>query len=61
MKYQVTLVVETTKPVLDYATQKHLVLWPLDLSLLTDDPKLKQTPGYEAPSAEQDGGPWIEH
>lgn len=55
------LVVETNKPVLDYATQKHLVLWPLDNNLLTDDPKLKQTPGYEAPSAEQDGGPWIEH
>lgn len=37
---------ENNTPLLDYATQKHLVLWPLDKSLLDDDNVLEQTPGY---------------
>lgn len=42
-----TNLIETNTPLLDYATQKHLVLWPLDKNLLGNDPKLLQTPGYQ--------------
>ena len=38
--------VVTNEPVLDYSTQKHLVLYPLDATLLGSDPELTQTPGY---------------
>lgn len=38
--------VVTNAPVLDYETQKHLVLYPLDEKLLGSDPELTQTPGY---------------
>lgn len=38
--------IETNTPVLDYSTQAHLVLWPLNQSLLNNDETLKQTPGY---------------
>ncbi|MBD5244046.1 MAG: RagB/SusD family nutrient uptake outer membrane protein [Barnesiella sp.] len=40
-------VIETNTPVLDYATQAHMVLWPLNQALLAADPDLKQTPGYK--------------
>lgn len=33
--------------VLDQKTESHKVLWPLELSLLNNDPALDQTPGYE--------------
>lgn len=52
--------VNTTTPVLDYSTQMHLVLWPLDNNLMGSDPALMQTPGYTY--TEQDRvQPWIEH
>lgn len=35
-----------TKPLLDKATEAHEVLWPLDKTILGNDPALKQTPGY---------------
>ena len=38
--------IATNTPVLDYATKKHMVLWPLDATLLGNDKSLKQTPGY---------------
>lgn len=38
--------ISTNTPVLDYATKKHMVLWPLDATLLGNDNSLKQTPGY---------------
>ncbi len=37
----------TQKPVLDYATQSHMLLWPINVGLLNQDPLLTQTPGYE--------------
>ena len=49
-----TFTIETNTPVLDYATQKHLVLYPLDTDLLDGDKLLRQNPGYEAP----DGQAW---
>lgn len=52
--------IETDVPVLDYATQKHLVLYPLDKNLLDGDKLLKQNPGYGAPKG-QEGGAWIEN
>jgi len=52
--------IETNKPVLDYETQKHLVLYPLDKTLLDGDKLLKQNPGYNAPAG-QEGGAWIEN
>lgn len=48
--------IETNTPVLDYSTQKHLVLYPLDRNLLDGDKLLKQNPGYAAP----DGQLWSE-
>lgn len=54
-------VIETNTPLLDYATQKHLVLWPLDKSLLDADNALTQTPGYATTATEQSGGNWIEN
>ncbi len=51
--------IETETPLLDYATQKHLVLWPLDGDLLDADPALTQTPGYT--TNKKSGGPWIEN
>jgi len=33
-------------PVLNYATEAHKVLWPVDLITLGNDPLLTQTPGY---------------
>ncbi len=46
-------VIETDVPVLDYATQKHLVLYPLDKTLLDHDKSLKQNPGYDAPKGQE--------
>lgn len=34
------------KPILDYTTEKHKLLWPVDVAVLNADPLLKQTPGY---------------
>lgn len=34
------------KAILDYTTEKHKLLWPVDVATLNADPKLKQTPGY---------------
>lgn len=50
-----TNLIETNTPLLDYATQSHLVLWPIDRSLLGADPELKQTPGYTTTT---DNGNW---
>lgn len=36
----------TQKPILDYATQSHMLLWPINVGLLNQDPLLTQTPGY---------------
>lgn len=47
--------IETNTPLLDYATQKHVVLWPLDKGTLDADDALTQTPGYS------DNIPWIEN
>jgi starch-binding outer membrane protein, SusD/RagB family len=33
-------------PVLDFGTEAHKVLWPVDASTLANDPLLTQTPGY---------------
>lgn len=51
-----TFTIDTNTPVLDYATQKHLVLYPLDKTLLDGDKLLKQNPGYDAPK----GQAWTE-
>lgn len=37
---------DTPKPVLDYATQSHMLLWPINVGLLNQNPLLTQTPGY---------------
>lgn len=54
--------ISTNTPLLDYATQMHLVLWPLDGNLLQSDDALMQTPGY---TSTVDQGkrqtPWIEN
>lgn len=47
--------IETNTPLLDYATQKHVVLWPINKSTLDADDALTQTPGYS------DNIPWIEN
>lgn len=47
--------ITTNTPLLDYATQAHLVLWPVDKTLLSGDPDLKQTPGYKTST---DNGNW---
>lgn len=52
--------VETDTPLLDYDTQKYLVLWPLDETLLGSDPALYQTPGY-AYTDQDRVRPWVEH
>lgn len=39
--------ITTNTPLLDYATQAHMVLWPINQALLQADPDLKQTPGYK--------------
>jgi hypothetical protein len=44
-------------PILDEATQGYKVLWPLDKTILGNDPKLKQTPGYGA-AAQQPEQVW---
>ena len=33
-------------PVLDFATEAHKVLWPVDVNTMSDDPTVEQTPGY---------------
>lgn len=39
---------ETLLPILDKETQRHMVLWPIDLATQNSNvPKLEQTPGYE--------------
>lgn len=52
--------IETKQSVLDYDTQKHIVLWPLDATLLGSDPALLQTPGYAYTDPDRTQ-PWIEH
>lgn len=37
----------TEQPTLDEATEAHKVLWPVDITLLGNDPLIYQTPGYE--------------
>lgn len=37
----------TPAPVLDYATQSHMLLWPINVGLMNQNPLLEQTPGYE--------------
>lgn len=44
-------------PILDQSTQAYKVLWPLDKTILGNDPKLKQTPGYGA-AAQQEEQVW---
>ncbi len=55
----------TDEPVLDYATKKHMVLWPLNLGLLQSDMSLKQTPGYATEATDENGAlrsePFVEH
>ena len=34
------------EPVLDEETEAHKVLWPVDITLLGNDPLIYQTPGY---------------
>ena len=36
----------TSLPVLNYETEAHKVMWPVDVNTLNNDPDLKQTPGY---------------
>lgn len=48
---------ETNTPLLDYDTQKHLVLWPIDKTLLSKEEKILQTPGYQG-TGEKDRKPW---
>lgn len=37
----------TEQPTLDEATEAHKVLWPVDITLLGNDPLIYQTPGYK--------------
>lgn len=37
----------TATSVLKLATQEHMLLWPVNVSLMNDDPLVEQTPGYE--------------
>lgn len=37
---------DPTNPILDQATEAHKVLWPINVGLLNNDPKLEQTSGY---------------
>ena len=39
--------VESTAPILDEATQAHMVLYPIETNMLNKDPLLTQTPGYD--------------
>lgn len=38
--------IDGKNPILDEATESHKVLWPLDKTILDNDPALEQTPGY---------------
>ena len=38
---------DASTSILDYATEAHKVLWPIDKATLNADPMLKQTPGYQ--------------
>ena len=40
---------DVATPILNYATEAHKVLWPIDRTTLNADPLLKQTPGYAGP------------
>lgn len=42
------------EPVLDYATEKHEILWPVDAGTINADPLLKQTPGYAVAGQEEE-------
>lgn len=42
-------------PELDEATEAHEVLWPVDKTLLNNDPKIFQTPGYKSGVRDYDG------
>lgn len=41
-------------PILNKATEAHKVLWPLDKTILGNDPLLKQTPGYATGDQEEE-------
>ncbi|MCM1109661.1 MAG: RagB/SusD family nutrient uptake outer membrane protein [Clostridium sp.] len=47
--------IDTDSALLNYDTQKHIVLWPVNQSTLQADDALTQTPGYS------DDIPWIEN
>lgn len=36
----------TDQPTLDEATEAHKVLWPVDITLLANEPLIFQNPGY---------------
>lgn len=38
---------EAPTPVLDKATEEHKLLWPVNVAVLTADPELEQTWGYD--------------
>ena len=45
--------VETNTPVLDGTTQdEHLLLWPIDATVMGSDPEIEQNPGYEIDAEE---------
>ena len=37
---------DSSDPVLNYETEAHKLLWPVDVNTLSNDPTLEQTPGY---------------
>ena len=37
---------DTSSPILDYATQAYMLLWPVDVNTMVNDPTIEQTPGY---------------
>lgn len=43
----------TPQSVLKLASQKHMLLWPVNVGLMNDDPLVKQTPGYEKKEEEK--------
>ncbi|WP_085535193.1 RagB/SusD family nutrient uptake outer membrane protein [Massilibacteroides vaginae] len=37
----------STQPILNFDSEAHKLLWPIDVNTLNNDPLLEQTPGYE--------------
>lgn len=52
-----TYKIRDAAPLLDYATQKHRVLWPINKALIDSEKELLQTPGYQG-TGEKDRKPW---